>query len=123
MLPLEALSPDFQRLAKIKDYCEEIDGTLERFGRSFELFQTDRDYQRSVSLSLLQIGELAGGLTEEFRRQSGAQIPWHMVRAMRNIVAHDYDAIRLDSVWQTAAADIPALKAFCEEELRKARME
>lgn len=123
MLPLEALSPDFQRLAKIKDYCEEIDGTLERFGRSFELFQTDRDYQRSVSLSLLQIGELAGGLTEEFRRQSGAQIPWHMVRAMRNIVAHDYDAIRLDSVWQTAAADIPVLKAFCEEELRKARME
>lgn len=123
MLPLEALSPDFQRLAKIKDYCEEIDGTLERFGRSFELFQTDRDYQRSVSLSLLQIGELAGGLTEEFRRQSGAQIPWHMVRAMRNIVAHDYDAIRLDSVWQTATADIPALKVFCEEELSKARME
>lgn len=123
MLPLEALTPDYQRLAKIKDYCEDIGCAIERFGHSYEVFQADRDYQHSVSFSLLQIGELSGGLKEEFRRSTGQKIPWHMVRAMRNVVAHDYEAIRLDSVWQTATTDIPALKEFCEEELARARQE
>lgn len=123
MLPLEALPPDLQRLAKIRDYCEDVSDTLKRFGPSFEVFRIDVDFQHSVSFSILQIGELAGGLTEEFRRSTGEKIPWQLIRGMRNTVVHDYGAIRLNVVWETATTDIPALKAFCEEELAKAREE
>ena len=36
---------------------------------------------------------------------------------MRNIVAHHYGSIRLEIVWNTVVNDIPALKAFCAEQL------
>ena len=43
------LPPDAQRLAHIRDYCLEIRKTIERYGESFETFDSDPDYQRSVS--------------------------------------------------------------------------
>jgi hypothetical protein len=55
------LPPDLQRLEHIRDYCEEIQTTIERYGKSFSVFDQDKDYQRSVSFCILQIGELVGG--------------------------------------------------------------
>ena len=50
-------SPDLQRIQHIKEYCETIEKTIERYGNSFEVYAADGDYQRSVSFSILQIGE------------------------------------------------------------------
>lgn len=63
-------SPDLQRLAHIRDYCLEIEKTINRYGRSFDAFDQDADYQRSVSFSILQIGELSGGLSPGIPRQN-----------------------------------------------------
>lgn len=123
MLPLELLPPDYQRLARIDGYCIDIDRAIAHFGNSFEVFQTNTFYQYVISFCLLQIGELSGGLSEEFRLSIGKKIPWRMIKGMRNVVAHGYDRIRLDVVWDTVLHNIPALKAFCEEELSKARQE
>lgn len=49
------LPPDAQRLAHIRDYCLEIRKTIKRYGESFETFDSDPDYQRSVSFCILQI--------------------------------------------------------------------
>lgn len=54
------LQPDRQRLEHIRDYCIEIKKTIIRYGESFEAFDSDADYQRSVSFCILQIGELSG---------------------------------------------------------------
>ena len=62
------LQPDRQRLEHIRDYCIEIKKTIIRYGESFEAFDSDADYQRSVSFCILQIGELSGGLSVEFRK-------------------------------------------------------
>lgn len=35
--------------------------TVERYGRSFQIFDQYADYQRSIAFSILQIGELSGG--------------------------------------------------------------
>lgn len=107
--------PDMQRLAHIRDYCNEIESTVARCGRSFSTFAADRDLQRSVSFSILQIGELAGGLSEEFRAATSDRIQWGPIKGMRNLVAHNYGSMSLDIIWETAVHDIPALKAFCEE--------
>lgn len=123
MLPLELLSPDLQRLYRMVEYCTDIGRAIVYFGNSFEDFQANTFYQYAVSFCLFQIGELSGGLSEGFRLSIGKNIPWRTIKAMRNIVAHGYDSIRLDIVWDTALHDIPALKAFCEEELAKARQE
>lgn len=111
------LSPDLQRIAHIRDYCVEIEKTISRYGASFDVFDQDADYQRSVSFCIMQIGELAGKLSAEFRSASADRIQWGPVKGMRNLVAHDYANVSQDIIWETAVTDIPVLKAFCEEQL------
>ncbi len=51
---------DRQRLEKIAEYCEDILAAVARYGSSYDTFQSDRDFQHSVSFCILQIGELVG---------------------------------------------------------------
>lgn len=111
------MSPDLQRIKHIRDYCEAIAQTIERYGRSFEVYAEDADYQRSVSFSILQIGELSGGLSAEFRQNTANRIQWGPMKAMRNLVAHNYGKMDQAVIWETATVDIPALLQFCEEQL------
>ena len=111
------LSPDLQRIAHILDYCVEIEKTIDRYGRSFDTFNQDADYQRSISFSIMQIGELSSKLSSEFRSATANRIQWGPVKGMRNLVAHDYANMSQDIIWETATTDIPILKAFCDEQL------
>ena len=111
------LSPDLQRLEHIRDYCVEIEKTIARYGNSFDVFAQDTDYQKSVSFSLLQIGELSGNLSEEFRRATENSIPWQSIRGMRNLFAHNYGSMDRDVIWNTAIQSVPELLAFCNQML------
>ena len=111
--------PDLQRLQHIRDYCNAIENTIKRYGASYEVFQKDGDYQRSIAFSILQIGELSSGLSTEFRLASAKRIQWGPIKGMRNWVAHNYGNISFDVMWETAISDIPVLKEFCEEQLEK----
>lgn len=84
------MSPDLQRIKHILDYCVAISQTIERYGNSFDIYNSDADYQRSICFSILQIGELSGGLSEEFRKVTADRIQWEPMKAMRNLVAHNY---------------------------------
>ena len=55
------LSPDLQRIKHIRDYCVEVERTIARYGNSFDIFDHDPDYQRSVSFCILQIVNSAVG--------------------------------------------------------------
>ena len=70
------MSPDLQRLEHIRDYCAEIQKTIDRYGKSIDIFDRDADYQRSVSFCILQIGELSGRLSPEFREATADRIQW-----------------------------------------------
>ena len=113
------LSPDLQRIAHIYDYCIEIRNTVNRYGNDYAVFDLDPDYQRSVAFSILQIGELAGSLSEEYRAKTSNTIPWSNIKGMRNIVAHDYGSIDEGLLWETATEDIPVLLSFCSAELER----
>lgn len=111
-------SPDLQRISHIRDYCVEIANTIERYGKSFEVFSDDFDYQKSVSFSILQIGELSGKLSEEFRAETSHLVPWASIKGMRNLFAHNYGSMGRDVIWKTANEDIPALLDFCNQALQ-----
>ena len=104
---------DTSILRHICGYCEEIGAFIERFGRDYQIFISDRAYFNAVSMCLLQIGEISGSLSEEFRAATSGQIPWPAIRGMRNVVAHDYGSLDEELVWQTAVDDIPVLRDFC----------
>lgn len=109
--------PDLQRIKHIRDYCNEIEKTIKRYGKSFDVFDNDADYQRSISFCILQIGELSGGLSQEYRQSTSNRMQWGPIRGMRNLVAHNYGSMSRDIIWETAISDIPVLKEFCEEQL------
>ena len=105
---------DIQRLEHIIDYCEDIDEALNLTDRSCEKFASDKTVQYAVSFSILQIGELAGKLSDELRTATKEKIDWPAIKGLRNIIVHDYGEIRLSVIWNIAVNDIPELKAFCE---------
>lgn len=113
------MSPDMQRLCHIRDYCIEIAETIRRFGNDFAVYKADADYQRSICFSILQIGELSGGLSEDFRKGTSDRIQWGPMKAMRNLVAHNYGHVDHEIVWETVTHDMPMLLRFCEEQLEK----
>jgi uncharacterized protein with HEPN domain len=54
------------------------------------------------------IGEAAHRVPQEV--QLGyPEIPWAQMIGARNVVAHGYDAVRLDIVWRTIQEDLPPL--------------
>lgn len=116
------LSPDLQRIVHIREYCSNIQEFQLRFGTTFEAFKSDLAYQQSVSFCILQIGELCGGLSEQYRNETGGEIQWNAIKGLRNIVAHDYGSIKLDILWDIVMSDIPTLKQFCDRQLSEAEL-
>ena len=106
---------DLERIRHIKRYCEDIAGTIKRFGDSFDVFSRDIDYYNSISMSIMQIGELSGSLSNVFKEATRTQMPWGLIKGMRNHFAHAYTAMERRDIWETATKDIPALLCFCEK--------
>jgi uncharacterized protein with HEPN domain len=110
---------DAQRLHHIRTYCEDIADSIRRFGPAYEIFENDRDYFNSVSMCLMQIGELSGALSDEFKDETRNRIQWGPIKAMRNLFAHSYAAMSKSVIWETATKDIPELLQFCNATLEE----
>jgi len=105
---------DYQIIFHIMTYCVDIARSIERFGTDYNTFMSDKDYFNSVSMCLMQIGELSGRLSDEFKDSTQNQIPWGLVRNMRHRFAHAYDSMEINTIWETATEDIPHLHSFCK---------
>ena len=114
---------DIDILGHILIYCEDIQKSVDRFGKDQEVFERDKDYRNSVCMSLLQIGELAGLLTEGFRSQTNDRMYWPAIKGMRNLLAHNYGAVDVQKVWETVMDDIPPLLQFCRENIEAEKTE
>lgn len=77
----------------------------------------DSDFRDSVSMNLLQIGELVGHLSEEYRQSTAGDIDWRAIRGMRNFFAHGYGAMDVALIWRTAIENVPSLSMFCQSEI------
>lgn len=103
---------DAEILKHIIAYCNDIEDATARFGDSLEAFQADKDYRNACVFCILQIGELSNHLSEGFK-QSNKGMPWREIYGMRNIAAHHYGSMSIETVWGTIKEDIPALKEYC----------
>lgn len=103
-------------LRHIVSYCMDIQETVDRFGNSFEIFSTDKAYRNACAMCILQIGELVGLLSSDFKSEH-PDIPWIEIKAMRNVMAHEYGNVSIKATWNTIQADIPALQRFCVDVL------
>jgi uncharacterized protein with HEPN domain len=109
------MQPDDQDAAYVWDMLEacreiaEFVGDIER-----EEFLSDRMLVLAIERSLEIIGEAAGRLSDEFRKNHH-EVPWRMIRGMRNILAHEYGQVDYEIVYNTVMTEIPALRARLEK--------
>lgn len=61
-------------LEHIVEYCDEIKQIISMFDDTLETLTTNLAYKHSVSMCVLQIGELTTHITKEFQK-ANAQIP------------------------------------------------
>ncbi len=109
---MKPLDRNLSILEHVISYCVQIEQTVDRFGNDAATFYSDPIYRNAAALCILQIGELVGKLTDEFRLQHPS-IPWRQIKAMRNIVAHSYGTVDPETTWEIITDDIPTLKAYC----------
>lgn len=104
-------------LKKIIQYSDEIQETIDRFSLTREKFSEDFVVKNAIAMCILQIGELVGNLTDDFKMKYNS-MPWREIKAMRNIAAHNYGEIDTDILWETAIYDVPSLKVYCSDILK-----
>lgn len=75
----------------------------------FKDFDDDEMLKRAVCMTVINIGELVKSITEE-TRGSNKDIPWKSIAGFRDIAAHKYGTLRMESVYQTVMIDFPVLK-------------
>ncbi|MGN0507069.1 MAG: DUF86 domain-containing protein [Lachnospiraceae bacterium] len=105
---------DASILRKMIQYCMDVDCLMKRFNQSFESYQKDISFQYSCNMCIIQIGELVGRLSDDFLEEHN-EIPWHAMKAMRNLHAHDYENVDLEIVWTTLCEEIPELRQQLEK--------
>lgn len=79
-------------------------------------FDDDEALRLAAEALISRLGEAAGRLSEEFRREH-PDVPWRSVIGARNLVAHEYHRIDDDIVWRTLAEAMPDLAARLDEVL------
>ncbi len=95
--------------ACLEDSLEAIE-RIERYAeRGRAAFASDELIQTWVVHHLQIIGEAVGKLSDESKEQH-PQVPWALIKAMRNVLVHLYFGIDLDKVWQAVVRDVPELK-------------
>ena len=105
---------DKEILKRIIQYCDDVCALLSEYGNDFELYKSKISFQYSCNMCIIQIGELVGRLSDEFVEQH-SEVPWHAIKAMRNLHAHDYDRVDFSIVWDTLTKEIPELKETIEK--------
>jgi len=62
----------------------------------------------AVSYCFGIIGEAARHVPDEIVA-AHPELPWAEMRAMRNVVVHEYFGVTLETLWKTASEDLPGL--------------
>ncbi len=69
------------------------------------------DEQRRIGRSLvIDLSTAADRLPESFRAQH-PNVDWRGIRATRNFIAHDYDHVRDELLWNALAIEFPRIAA------------
>jgi uncharacterized protein with HEPN domain len=92
----------------VEDILEFSDQAARLVARGREAFENDEMLPLAGEALAQRVSEAASRLSQAFQHQH-PDVPWRAIRGMRNLVVHDYGRIDHRMVWNTLAADFPAL--------------
>ncbi|AFZ18716.1 HepT-like ribonuclease domain-containing protein [Allocoleopsis franciscana] len=77
-------------------------------GVSREQLESDVMRQSAILYQITIMGEATKRLSREFRSQH-TEVPWDDIAGMRDMIAHQYDRLDMNIVWQVIQRNIPDL--------------
>ena len=97
-----------RRIEDILDAIAEIQSFSA--GMTVAQFKTDAKTLKAVAADLIIIGEAANHIPDDVQ-EAHEDVPWVLMRAMRNRVVHVYFDVDPDILWDTVHNDLPKLIA------------
>jgi uncharacterized protein with HEPN domain len=116
------LKMNLNAIIQIMRYCKDIADAVLRFGNSYEALINNKYYKNAVSMCVFQIGRLSVRLSEDFKVKYNGVL-YHEIKVMRNIIAHEYQNIKIDELWVIISERVPELCRYCEKILRENNIE
>lgn len=83
-----------------------------------ETFLSEPDHIDLASFRLAHIGEASKKLSEG-TKSAHPNIRWRSMIDMRNVLSHDYPAIKSDRLWSVIRDELDLLEAACRAELER----
>lgn len=99
-------------LADIIDACDAIAAALH--GVELSRYESDRLIRSAVEREFILIGEALASLARLDASLAARISNMRMIVGLRNLLTHDYPAIRNATVWATALRDAPVLHDQCQ---------
>jgi|SRR5690554_2319748 len=110
---MENKDRDLFRLEHILECAEKIEILTTQLG-SFDNFAERWVEQDAMTRNFEIIGEASKNISE-YTTQKYPEIEWFKIKGMRNLIAHEYFGIKLETIWETAINNIPVLKSQVQE--------
>lgn len=104
-------------IVEIVKHCVRIEEKTS--GITKEEYFCNDDLKEILCFNLLQIGELAKNLTDEFISQFTG-IPWKSIKGLRDRIAHGYGSIDFEMIWDTSISSVSELHSYCKKILEQA---
>lgn len=82
-------------------------------GVRYDQYLKDRKLQMAVERGVEIIGEAARNISGPFK-EAHPEIPWRLIVAQRNILAHEYGEIKQDRMWSLITKHLPELVLILE---------
>ncbi|MFZ4666185.1 MAG: DUF86 domain-containing protein [Prochlorotrichaceae cyanobacterium] len=105
-----------QRLQDILEQAEEILTFAD--GLDYDAFCADTKTVKAVLYDLAVIGEAARSLLPDIQAVY-PELPWEEMRAMRNLIVHEYFRVNLRIAWTTINEDLSPLIEQIRELIEK----
>lgn len=96
------------------EFCDAIVDDIQRFGTDVEDFLEDKAYQRSTTFSIEQICELVNRLSS-YLTEKFDDVEWPEIAKMRDFVAHRYQHVVQQLLWESMNSEAPVLRERCSE--------
>lgn len=74
-------------------------------------FHNNEEKQSAILYQIIIIGEAAKRLSPETRTAT-PHIPWKEIAGMRDILAHQYDRVNINTLWDVVQRDIVELETL-----------